>query len=129
MLTDDGSMNRMMQSVASMRSSLWNLIFGLTQPLSNALLYDTIFTLRTWPIELIDWPVDNNARMDIAVSPYPTRNGGEQTEKVLPYDEISYFRWNGNPFDLTPKGSGESEYDPGAFLFGYWLGRAMAESA
>ena len=32
--------------------------------------------------------------------------GTLQTVELLPYDEISMFRWNSNPFDLSDSGSG-----------------------
>ena len=90
------------------------------------LTLNSLETLRTWPMELIDWPVSNANRLDLTESKYLTRSGSLQMEPpVLPYDEISYFRWNGNPFEMGDSGSGYSEFDPGAPLAAYWLARFL----
>ena len=63
--------------------------------MSCCLLADLVgsaHTLETWPLELIDWPVSNINRLDVQVSPYPTRSGTPEMEELLPYDEIRYCR-------------------------------------
>ena len=37
------------------------------------LLEDLVWTLRKWPLELIDWPTNNSHRLDIRVSPEKLR--------------------------------------------------------
>jgi hypothetical protein len=41
---------------------------------------------------------------------------------VVPANERTQERWNGDPFDLTG-GSGFNEVDPGAWLLPYWMAR------
>ena len=41
---------------------------------------------------------------------------------MLPANERTQLRWNGDPFDLVD-GSGYTEYDPGAWLLPYWMAR------
>jgi hypothetical protein len=76
-----------------------------------------VWCLQTWPLELIDWPIDNSHRLDIRIDPENDRQGevGHQDTTVLPYNEQSTLRWNTNVFDLSG-GSGYGECDPGGML-------------
>ena len=42
--------------------------------------------------------------------------------RVLPANERTQLRWNGNPFTLDSGGS-DAEMDPGAWLLPYWMAR------
>jgi hypothetical protein len=79
-----------------------------------ALLEDVGWTLRGWPLEQIQWPIDNSARVDQLRNPDLTRSGTLQSLRLFPYDENSMFRWNGNPFEYGG-GAGTTEYDPSAW--------------
>lgn len=82
------------------------------------------WNLQTWPLELVDWPVQNSLRHDIQFS--PSLNRFQQTNsdsiRVLPANERVQSRWNSNPHDLDG-GFGLTEGDPGAWLLPYWLSR------
>jgi hypothetical protein len=41
---------------------------------------------------------------------------------VLPANERTQGRWNGDPFDLDG-GDGMNEDDPGAFILSFWAAR------
>jgi len=72
---------------------------------------------------LITWGVDNSQRLDIQFDRNADRDGKPQLLQLLPYGEISFDRWNTDPYDSTPDGSGTSASDPGYFTFPYWLSK------
>jgi len=82
---------------------------------------DTIKTLQELAWELIDWPIDNLDRIDIHLDYYLDRQNAKQIIELLPYNEIIYSRWNSNPFDINPTGSGKHAADPGVYTFPYWF--------
>ena len=45
-----------------------------------------------------------------------------QSIRVLPPNERTQLRWNGNPYQLDWEGS-SNEMDPGPWLMPYWLAR------
>lgn len=53
-----------------------------------------------------------------------SRNSGSGTQsvEVLPANERTQLRWNGNPFLLDREGS-SNEMDPGPWLLPYWMAR------
>jgi len=55
------------------KSSLWNVIYGASG-VDNFELQDVIETLQQWPLEQIDWPVQNSLRNDVRLSPYNDRS-------------------------------------------------------
>jgi hypothetical protein len=54
------------------KSSLWNVIYGASG-VDNFELQDVIETLQQWPLEQINWPVQNSLRNDVRLSPYNDR--------------------------------------------------------
>src|SRR5688572_14844450 len=46
------------------KSPLWNFIYSLTNT-SDFALKDSIWTLQTYPLSQINWPVKNGDRLDI----------------------------------------------------------------
>ena len=114
--------------VATEKSSLWNAIYaqahgGASNPANADLMADAVETLRQWPLSLVAWPIDNTQRIDVFLMPDLTRGNGLQALQLIPYDESSFFRWNGNPFSVSKGGSGMSESDPGAWLLPFWMAR------
>jgi hypothetical protein len=97
---------------------------GPQLPDSDAALADTLWNLRTWPLESLDWPVLNSVRLDVPVDPEVDRDLHSNTQSlgILPGNERVFPRWNGNPRTLDG-GSGTSATDPAAFLMPYWLAR------
>ena len=79
-----------------------------------------IWGLRAWPLELIDWPVYNQERLDLQ-----WRGQGEKTRsrRVLPANERRQYRWNADPWEVTDGGNGLREADAGGWLLPYWLAR------
>ena len=121
------SQERTWQVVRSLRSDLWNAIYLATTggPGADASDVESIaWNLQTWPLELVDWPTANSQRLDITIDTEADRFGGNGNDalEVLPANERSQFRWNGNPHDLDG-GNGKNEGDPGAWLLPYWMAR------
>lgn len=119
------SMDRTFRHIQSLRSDLWGAMYLATTGYSNQTIVDDImWNLRTWPLELIEWPMQNSHRHDIRFDPNTGRFGRSGTDnvRILPCHERNQLRWNGNPHDLDG-GGGTSEGDPGAWLLPYWLSR------
>jgi len=127
------SLARAWEVVAPERPDLWSFIylaanitgqFGLGDADRDAIVDRAMLNLRSWPLELIDWPVRNSVRQDIFFRSSVNREMQAHTMsvRVLPANERNQFRWNSNPFTLDG-GSGGGETDPGAWLLPYWMGR------
>ena len=82
-----------------------------------------LWNLRTWPLELIDWPVTNSHRVDIRYSRSLSRFETPQALNLIPANERRQLRWNADPYDVTDGGAGMSTSDPGAWLLPYWMAR------
>ncbi|EDQ88047.1 uncharacterized protein MONBRDRAFT_33081 [Monosiga brevicollis MX1] len=121
------SVERTWLAVRAERSAPWNVMYtAINGSLTTQADIDNIaWNLRTWPLELIDFPVTNTIRRDIYINPEAERNdhqGNDDVRKILPVYERPQLRWNGDPHDLDG-GSGRTEGDPGAWLMPYWLAR------
>jgi hypothetical protein len=105
-------------------SSAHAAVFSLAPPDPTTSLADAVWNLRTWPLDLVDWPTQNSIRQDIVTDPEVDRDFQSRTESeyILPANERDLFRWNSDPRTLDG-GSGFSSTDPGAFLMPYWLAR------
>ena len=104
------------------RNPLWNFIYSaLTQnPCDEK---EAVRTLREIPIDQIDWPIENSHRLDIPIDAERGRFGELQSTNVLPYDELSILKWNGNPYRLDNPTQGRREEDGVHYLLPYWMGR------
>jgi hypothetical protein len=121
------SLERTSSLLRGLRCGLWDAISltALGQAAGPQEAADTLWSLRTWPLSLVDWPVQNSHRLDIVLDNEGERQGGGQDSdsvSVLPANERAQTRWNGNVHDLDG-GSGLDEQDPGAFLLSYWAAR------
>eukprot|EP00039_Didymoeca_costata_P020083 m.340007 g.340007 ORF g.340007 m.340007 type:complete len:864 (+) comp19079_c0_seq1:208-2799(+) len=123
----EASLNRTFNFVRPGRSNLWAAIYmSSTQYLSAYDLESVRWNLRTWPVELVNWPVNNSHRLDIFWdAEFNAANGRDagQITRVLPANERNQGRWNSDPFSVSAGGDGTTEVDPGAWLMPYWLAR------
>ena len=96
----------------------------LALPTPRAAMTDALWGLRAWPLEPLDWPVDNSARADLLRDGSLNRDmaGGQESRNVFPPNERPYQRLNADPCDLQG-GSGRYAMDQAAFLLPYWLAR------
>ena len=104
------------------RSPLYNFIYSASTG-TNKLVDEAVKTLEDWPMELINWTVHNSQRHDIE---YRTDRGVRKVElkHVLPVEERSMMKWNGNPWEPDGGDDGRTEDDGSAWLIAYWMGRA-----
>ena len=119
------SLARTFDVVRAERSGLWNSFFAIMGVLlDDEAVADVLWNLRTWQWELVSWPTMNSHRLDVIPDAENSgRSGGnDDALRVLPANERSQGRWNGDPYDLDG-GDGLSEDDPGAFILSYWAAR------
>jgi hypothetical protein len=124
----DRSIERTFANVARVRSPLWNFIYMIykkemrnsSDEIPASVLENAIWTLQTWPVEQIDWPVDNTQRQDVQFDQSVDRFGDVALRNLIPYDENTMYRWNGSPFE-TQGGSGRSICDGAVYLAPFWL--------
>jgi hypothetical protein len=127
--------DRAFDIVKTYKSPLWAFIYGASlQKRSNSPfntpptmastdVQNAIQTLKVWPLSWINWPTDNTQRKDILISQYLNRADKTELITLLPYDEINFFRWNTDPYQLEKSGNGFNLEEPTAFLLPYWMGR------
>lgn len=117
------SLRRTLGILRSERPGIWDALgaASLGEAMDDGAVADTLWNLRTWPLDLVDWPVANSHRLDVVIDPNVDRQFrvGGASLSVLPANERAQTRWNGSPHDLDG-GSGMDEADPGAFLLSYW---------
>ena len=80
--------------------------------------------LQDAPLDLVRWRVDNSKRMDIKVIRFPELES-LQTDRMLPLSEISFYRWDRNPWYVVQGDGGVNEGDGVFWLLPYWMGRYL----
>ena len=104
------------------RNPLWTGFYvangGKNPDVKNAL-----WTLRRFPLDLIDWRVQNSHRLDITKLAPNFR--GRELQELLPPSERVIMRWNGHPFVLDGGSGGHSELAGDEFLLPYWMVRYL----
>jgi hypothetical protein len=105
------------------KEGLWNIFTALVDR-ENFDLEEAIWYLQEYPMDLIDWTVNNSHRQDIELLEQNFR--GQTTNEVLPPDELKIRRHNANRFGLDGGNEGRAEYSAGdIWLLPYWLGRYL----
>ena len=105
------------------KEGLWNIMTALVGK-DNYDFEEAIWYLREYPLDLIDWGIQNSHRKDIE---FVEPNFRKQTiREVLPAGELRVSRHNANRFDLDSNGRGHAEYSAGdIWLLPYWIGRYL----
>jgi hypothetical protein len=67
--------------------------------------------------------MDNSHRQDVIEDSSPDRFGDAQFTTVLPYDEMCFTLWNGNPYQVADCGDGRAVQAPWPWLLPYWMYR------
>ncbi|MFZ4985509.1 MAG: hypothetical protein ACOYLF_08625 [Blastocatellia bacterium] len=117
------SLDRAWQVERPERNPLWNFIYAAGSLKTEFDQAESVRTLREIPLDLIDWSVSNSHRADIPRDTLYDRFGRRQALIVLPYDELSMNKWNGNPYMLDGGYGGRREDDGAYFLLPFWMGR------
>lgn len=104
------------------RNPLWNFVFASTGDPEFG-LEEALWTLRFFPLDMVDWTVRNSHRQDLTKLERNFRH--QQTRELLPPDERRMTRWNGQPFILDGGSGGQIEFGGDEFLLPYWMGRYL----
>jgi hypothetical protein len=105
------------------KEGLWDIMTAIADTRDIG-LKEAVWYLQEYPLDLIEWSVNNSHRKDIE---FIKPNFREQTIKeVLPPDELRIARHNSNRFDLDGNGGGRAEMSAGdIWLLPYWIGRYL----
>lgn len=103
----------------SEKNPLWNYLFALTggEKIDSD---DSAWWLREFPMDLIDWKVDNSHRKDLTIIEPNFRS--QTYDEVLPGDERVLHKHNG-AYRNNGGSDGKQEYAPYIYLLPYWAGR------
>lgn len=104
------------------RNPLWSFVLASTGDREGDLL-GALWTLRSFPLDLVTWDVRNSYRLDIQRLQPNFR--GQETQSLLPPGERPMMRWNGNPFRLDGGDGGHTELAGDEYLLPYWMGRYL----
>jgi len=104
------------------RNPFWNFVYASTGAEDYG-LDDALWTLRYFPLDMIDWTVLNSHRRDI--TPMPANFRYQELEELLPPDERRMTRWNSQPFTLNGGNGGSTELAGDEFLLPYWMARYL----
>mgnify|MGYP000070729615 CR=1 FL=1 len=114
------SLRAMLEYEAPERNPLWHAILaGFVQDGYD--LAGAVQTLREWPEDWRAWLIDNAHRKDYLKDATPDRFNRPQFTTVPPYDEISFLKWNGNPYRVSDGGDGREIQAPWPWLLPYWI--------
>jgi len=87
-------------------------------------LDESVWFLKTYPLDLRNWSVKNSYRKDIKRLPDNFR--GQTTHELLPLGETPLYRHNGQIFTLDSEGDGSTLISAGdVWLLPYWMGRYL----
>lgn len=96
---------------------VYNRFAGRQGPMKQA-----IETLRDWPLDMIEWTVDNSRREDVTLDLTPGLEEGRLT-RILPRSEMGLCMWDQEPYRVTIGMDGQREDKPTDWLLAYWMGR------
>jgi hypothetical protein len=105
------------------KEGLWNIMTALVgNPDIN--LNEAIWYLQEYPLDLVNWTIQNSHRNDIEFLPDNFRK--QTIKEVLSPKELPITRHNANRFQLDENGRGTSENSAGdIWLLPYWMGRYL----
>jgi hypothetical protein len=116
------SLERSWRNVRSDRMPVWNVIASALLG-KNCDLDIALQELQQYPLDLIDWTMENSHRWDLLRDPLVDRGRKPQAVYPVPTPESSVSRWNTNPKRLDTGRGGATEETGTYFLFAYWMGR------
>jgi hypothetical protein len=96
---------------------VYNRFSGTSVPLDAALE-----ALRDWPLDMVEWTVDNSQREDVVMDRTPGRDPGYLT-RILPRSEMGLCMFDQEPYRAVIGRGGDREDKPGDWLLSYWMGR------
>lgn len=104
------------------KDGAWNIFTAITG-VQEFDLDEAVWYLSEYPLDLIQWEIQNSHRKDIIHLEPNFRN--QTIAEVLPADELRITRHNANRFSLDG-GANSAENSAGdIWLFPYWMGRYL----
>ncbi len=104
------------------KNALWNFCYALTGAMEFD-LEESIWHLREWPLDMIEYKTENSHRKDIEL--IEPGFWGQTTKEVLPPDERPELKHNRSLFTLD-RPDRQSELSAGdTYLLPYWMGRFL----
>ncbi|WP_320178510.1 two-component regulator propeller domain-containing protein [Roseovarius pacificus] len=102
--------------------SFYTFAYATIDP-AGADIDGAIENLRQIPTDRRQYAMINSHRDDVVFSPMLNRFDRPVLYHVLPADERSFDKWNGDPYVPDEGGDGTVEDDGAAYLLPYWMGR------
>ena len=103
----------------SEKNPLWNFLYALSGG-KDFDLKESIWWLKEYPLDLIDWKIENNHRKDLERIISNFRK--QEYSEVLPRDERPHHLHN-RAYRNDGGSGGYREYSPYVYLLPYWAGR------
>lgn len=116
------SLERTWKVVRPDRMPVWNLMASVLLK-KDCDVNVVIEELEQYPLDLINWSMENSHRWDLQHDLLAGRFNVNQAVKPVPTPESNVWRWNNNPRQMDSGSGGTREEDGSYFLFAYWLGR------
>ncbi|MDN5212920.1 hypothetical protein QQ020_12715 [Fulvivirgaceae bacterium BMA12] len=104
------------------KNPLWNFCYAMTGAREFD-LEESIWTLKEWPLDMIQFAVENSHRKDIEL--IKKNFWGQITKEILPPDERPELKHNRNLFKLDAGDRGSELSAGDTFLLPYWMGRYL----
>lgn len=105
----------------SEKNPLWHFLFALAGG-KNIDLEASVWWLKEFPMDLIDWKIENKHRKDVNRIPPNFRK--QEFSSVLPPDERPLHLHN-RAYQNHGGSGGFREYSPYVYLLPYWAGRYL----
>ena len=116
------SLERTWKVVRHDRMPVWNLMASVLLK-KDCDVNVVIEELEQYPLDLINWTMENSHRWDLQHDLLAGRFNVNQAVKPVPTPESNVWRWNNNPRQMDSGSGGTREEDGSYFLFAYWMGR------
>jgi hypothetical protein len=116
------SLERTWKVVRPNRMPVWNLMASVLLE-KDCDVNVVIEELEQYPLDLINWTMENSHRWDLQHDLLAGRFNVNQAVKPVPTPESNVWRWNNNPRQMDSGSGGTREEDGSYFLFAYWMGR------
>ncbi|HSI77448.1 MAG TPA: two-component regulator propeller domain-containing protein [Lunatimonas sp.] len=116
------SLDRTWEAVRSDRMPIWN-VFASALLEKDGDLEIALEEIQQFPIDLINWKMENSHRWDLRRDYLPHRTLKDQADKAIPSPEGNISRWNTNPKLMDIGDGGQTEDSGTYFLVAYWMGR------
>ena len=95
---------------------------GATFGAETGPLDESVETLRRWPLDMVEWTVDNRWREDLVFDRAPGRDS-DRIANRFPRDEMGLTMWDQEPWRAVIGRGGMREDKPVDWLLAYWMGR------